>query len=171
MTRKKVKAYDKLSKKRLLELFEQGKTPADPEVKELGYKGTTVYTFYSRWKSGKEVTKATKLETKGETLGAFEDIRVKTPEPTEEEGEAKPEEGKGEREIPELPKLVEGKGIAVTKLELSVKTLAYYQMAATVAGNNLSLGDFLDFVTEDFFSGRGQSLGLVKLNPKKEGGK
>lgn len=176
MARHKVKARDEVSKKLLLKLFEEGKVPTDPEVKELGYKSTTVHSYYSKWKRDKgEVTKATKLETplgKGETMSGIDETKSKVALEAEETKEGKEteeaEEGKGK--VPEVPSLIKGGGIAV-KIELSIKTLAYYQLAATVAGNNLSLGDFLDDVTEDFFSGRGESLGLVKLNPKKEGGK
>jgi len=173
MAKKKVKARDSASKKLLLRLFEEGKVPTDPEVKELGYKATTVHGYYSRWKSDKgEVTKSTKLETplsKGEIMGGIDETKKSPPSEGKETEEAEEAE-EGEGKVPEVPSLVKGGGIAV-KIELSIKTLAYYQLAATVAGNNLSLGDFLDDVTEDFFSGRGESLGLVKLNPKKEEGK
>lgn len=170
MTRKKVKARDKVSKKLLVKLFEEGKVPTDPEVKELGYKSTTVHNYYLTWRSKGEVsvgetklkvTKVAKLETPlpgGESMSGIDETKL--PPPSEgKEAEAGPEEGEG---VPELPRLVKGGGIEV-KTELSVKTLAYYQLAATVAGNNLRLGDFLDYVTEDFFTGRGQSLGLVKI--------
>lgn len=173
MTRKKLKVRDKVSKKLLLRLFEEGKGPNDPEVKELGYRSTSVHTYYLTWLKSKgevsETGKAGKLETalgKGETMAGIDE----TGKPPVGEGKETEEAEEGEGKVLEVPSLVKGGGIAV-RTELSIKTLAYYQMAATVAGNNLSLGDFLDYVTEDFFAGRGESLGLVKLNPKKEGGK
>ena len=76
MTKKKPKAHNKLSKKTLLLLFEHEKVPSDPEVKELGYKASTVHNYYTRWKPDEgEVSKAgNKLETplpKGEFMGGL----------------------------------------------------------------------------------------------------
>ena len=46
------------------------------------------------------------------------------------------------------------------------KTLMAFQIADTIArtmGSNLSLGDYLDQVSEDFWVGRGKDLGLLEL--------
>lgn len=158
-------------KEELYRLFEEGKIPTDPEIKALRYAANTVYKEYSIWKAGKSIGKATgKLETplpgaKSEAKG-----KAKVNEKGDEIGKkvgvieiAGENEGEGP---PTIPELVKGGGIPI-KAEVSVKTLAYFQIAASIAGDNLPLGDFIDTVTEDFFRGRGQSLGLVKLNPEK----
>jgi len=58
---------------------------------------------------------------------------------------------------------VVGLGIPIS-INISIKTLALYQIAASASGNNLDIGDFLDDCVADFFRGRGLDLGLVKLN-------
>lgn len=59
-----------------------------------------------------------------------------------------------------IPEEVIGKGIPF-KVTLSVRTLAYYQIASTI-NSRLSLGDFIDDCVQDTFEGRGLSLGLIK---------
>lgn len=58
---------------------------------------------------------------------------------------------------------VVGLGIPIS-INISIKTLALYQIATSASGNNLDIGDFLDDCVADFFRGRGLDLGLVKLN-------
>jgi hypothetical protein len=60
-----------------------------------------------------------------------------------------------------IPEEIVGKGIPF-KVTLSVRTIAYYQIAAAI-NPGLSLGDFIDQCVHDTFEGRGLSLGLVKL--------
>jgi len=60
---------------------------------------------------------------------------------------------------------VVGLGIPIS-INISIKTLALYQIAASSSGNNLDIGDFLDDCVADFFRGRGLDLGLVKLGGK-----
>jgi len=89
MTRKKLKVRDKVSKKLLLRLFEEGKGPNDPEVKELGYRASSVRNYYSKWQSGKgEVSKAgNKLETplpKSESMGGVAETAKFKPSPVSE---------------------------------------------------------------------------------------
>ena len=89
MTKKKPKAPNKLSKKTLLLLFEEGKGPNDPEVKELGYRASSVRNYYSKWQSGKgEVSKAgNKLETplpKSESMGGVAETAKFKPSPVSE---------------------------------------------------------------------------------------
>ena len=55
-----------------------------------------------------------------------------------------------------------GLGIPIS-VNISIKTLALYQIASSISGNNLDLGDFLDDCAADWFKGRGMDLGLVKL--------
>jgi len=49
------------------------------------------------------------------------------------------------------------------KVNISPKTLALYQIAATQAKDGLTLGKFFDITAEDYFVGRGVDLGLVEL--------
>lgn len=60
-----------------------------------------------------------------------------------------------------IPEHVVGAGLPIT-VNLSLKTLSFYEIAATISPG-LKLGDFLDSCAEDFFQGRGQDLGLVKI--------
>lgn len=165
-------------KEELFRLFEQGKVPTDPEVKALRYKASSVYTFYSEWKKGAGTSKAGgKLETPlpgGDSLTGIDDTKAKASteakvvveEVGKKVGEIEVVSEKREEGPPAIPELVKGGGIPI-RTEVSVKTLAYFQIAADIAGDNISLGDFFDTCVEDFFQGRGQSLGLVKLNPGK----
>jgi len=66
--------------------------------------------------------------------------------------------GNGYRAL--IPQEVMGKGIPF-EVTLSVKTVAYYQIASTI-DLDLTMGDFLDHCVEDTFIGRGLTLGLVK---------
>lgn len=60
-------------------------------------------------------------------------------------------------------KSVIGQGLTVT-CKVSIKTMALYEYAGTVAGDELTFGDFVDTCVEDFFRGRNQDLGIVKLS-------
>jgi hypothetical protein len=60
-----------------------------------------------------------------------------------------------------IPEEVVGRGIPF-KITLSVRTIAYYQIASTI-NPSLTLGDFIDHCVHDTFEGRGLSLGLVKI--------
>jgi len=163
---------------RAFELFEEGKTASSPEVKALGLKPSSRYSLFSQWKHGKREPKAevTTALPKGESVGGIDEVKGEVkekPEELEEEeeiAEEKPEVVKPEiliaREEGEkegvIPENIVGEGLNI-KVRVSVKTLALYQIAYTAAGDNLSLGDFLDSCVEDFFQGRGQDLGLVKM--------
>jgi len=57
---------------------------------------------------------------------------------------------------------VVGFGLPI-RVQLSLKTLTLYQYAASRAEDDLTLGDFLDLVTTDYFQGRGRDLGLIEL--------
>ena len=67
--------------------------------------------------------------------------------------------GNGYRAL--IPQEVMGKGIPF-EVTLSVKTVAYYQIASTI-DPDLTMGDFIDHCVEDTFVGRGLTLGLVKI--------
>ena len=158
---RKVKSHDSASKLALFRLFDQGKTPFDPEVKALGYKGTTVYTLQNEWKKSKDKVKLETVLPGGETIGDIDETKGKSGKTEAEPGES---EAGLKGETPVIPTLVKGGGVPI-RAEVSIGTLAYWEIAKTAAGNTLPLGDFLDICVRDFFEGRGQSLGLVKLNP------
>lgn len=60
-------------------------------------------------------------------------------------------------------KSIIGQGLTVT-CKVSIKTMALYEYAATVGGDELTFGDFVDTCVEDFFRGRNQDLGIIKLS-------
>jgi len=57
---------------------------------------------------------------------------------------------------------VVGMGIPIS-VNVSIKPLALYQIAASRSDDGLSLGDFLDDCCTDYFRGRGRDLGLIEL--------
>lgn len=59
-----------------------------------------------------------------------------------------------------IPENIVGLGLPITT-KISVKTLALYQIASSTSEDKLSLGDFIDQCVDDFFEGRGMSLGLI----------
>lgn len=174
-------------KAKAFQLFDEGKNASSPEVKALGIKGATRYSYYSNWKKGRAEggepeAGAVKLPG-GESIGGYDETKVEgrgkerekeEVAAAEEKLEEKPvfEGEKREEVLPEelrevsIPAEIIGFGLPI-KVSLSLKTLALYQIAATTSknlgGNNLSLGDFLDQCVEDFFVGRGSDLGLIKL--------
>lgn len=130
-------------------------------------------------------TKKTPIKAKGEKVGEYEP-EVSEGMPLEEDDEKGDDSdttqtkvgGKGIRmgldekpDIPVaqdggheskgLPEKVIGNGIEVT-VRLSLKTLALYQVAHTM-DSTLSLGDYLDQCSEDFWVGRGKDLGILEL--------
>jgi len=60
-----------------------------------------------------------------------------------------------------IPEEVVGRGIPF-KITLSVRTIAYFQIASSI-NPGLTIGDFVDQCVHDTFEGRGLSLGLIKL--------
>jgi len=60
-----------------------------------------------------------------------------------------------------IPEEVVGRGIPF-KVTLSVRTIAYFQIASSI-NPGLTIGDFIDQCVHDTFEGRGLSLGLIKL--------
>ena len=108
---------------------------------------------------------------------------VEEEEPTEEEADSG-EERKEKRETEPKPGIkpvdlsrrgkdgkkgiptdIIGEGIWVT-VNLSIKTFALYQIAASTAEETLTLGDFLDTCAEDLYRVRGKDLGLVTIGRK-----
>lgn len=116
----------------------------------------------------------------GEAVGGVDEItqpgqQVEAP-PKTEEPEEKPE-GEAEEQTEGKPAIelgldetdkqsvsadVIGFGLPI-RVQLSIKTLALYQIASSRADNGLSLGDFLDDCAADYFRGRGRDLGLIEL--------
>jgi len=165
---------------RAFELFEEGKTASSPEVKALGLKPSSRYSLLSQWKHGKREPKAEVTTTlpKGESVGGIDEVKaekatgeVKKEVEKEQEPELEPKKGEEPREMVVageegekkggIPENIIGEGLDV-RVRLSVATLALYQIVYTAAGNDLSLGDFLDSCAEDFFLVRGKGLGLVE---------
>jgi len=118
----------------------------------------------------------------GETVGGIDELtqpvqqveappKPKEPEEgapeTEEEVVGETKEPKIELGLDETDKQsvsadVVGFGLPI-RVQLSIKTLALYQIAASRSDDGLSLGDFIDSCAEDYFKGRGVDLGLVEL--------
>lgn len=196
---RKIAGPVKDARKKAFAFFDQGKMPADPEVKALGLTHPTRWSYFSDWQkeSQKPGYSAEKIDEivettsppvidevstrKGkkpallidETKRGVHSVEEAETEETEihsvqPETERKTDlvDGKG-TPIPMLPDFIAGQGISI-RVEISAKSLHYYEIAATtatVAGDgNLSIGDFIDDCIEDFFRGRGQSLGLIKLS-------
>lgn len=102
----------------------------------------------------------------GEELVEEEDetIKEEPPEETKEQAELKPEIelGLDENDIQSVSADVVGFGLPI-RVQLSIKTLALYQIAKSRAKDGLNLGNFLDDCCADYFRGRGVDLGLVEL--------
>jgi len=173
-------------------LFDKGKDASSPEVKALGLKPSTRYSYYSNWNKGRggEPEKRKKVNLLGgESLGAYTPLISETgveaePEPgPEPEEQNEPKGGKevgvnvvaetppilplsvgGDHERPSIPEKVVGAGLPVT-VDLALKTLSFYEIARTI-DPKLTLGDFLDDCVQDFFWGRGKDLGLLEIGGK-----
>lgn len=167
-------------KEKAYRLFSEGKDSSSPEVKALGMKSGTRYVYYSMWQkegrpspapstpfvSEKEIKESRKPAKAKTYLPGGESINPISEVPDEKliemdelpSGELKEKETKlkGEKV------LVVGEGLTVTVI-ISVKTLALYQIAASMQGDDLTLGDFIDVCVEDTFRGRGKDLGLINL--------
>lgn len=134
--------------------------------------------------TGKKIKGGTPLSS-GESIGSLSEIpedkskekpeeskKEKSMEMDEPSGELKEgneklkEKIKDKPEVKGIPEVIAGQGIPV-HISVSVKTLALYQIAASVQGDDLSLGDFVDVCVEDTFRVRGKDLGLIKLGGKK----
>lgn len=95
---------------------------------------------------------------------AAEETKLGSETAAENESEGKPKipiDLGDDHERRSIPEKVVGAGLPVT-VNLSLKTLSFYEIAATI-DPKLTLGDFLDACTEDFFQGRGKDLGLIQI--------
>lgn len=88
----------------------------------------------------------------------------KVPESEQEEKKYRGPDGKKQ-----IPTMIAGQGLTFA-VTLSTKTLALYQIAASMQKDELTLGDFLDACVEDTYRGRGLDLGLVRIGGNKENG-
>jgi len=100
-----------------------------------------------------EGTKANGTQTKAEEKGIRMGLDEKPDIPVAEDGG---HESKG------LPEKVIGNGIEVT-VRLSLKTLCFWQIVHTMSPG-LSLGDYIDQISDDFWIGRGKDLGILELS-------
>lgn len=163
-------------------LFDKGKTPSSPEIKELKLKGGTRYTYFDDWKNKEIFPGANKplVESKGKVRSELEMVTPSTDKETKEEEEETNEneketevegggkakvvgrksEGKGNGQKGP-PGMVAGQGLTFA-ITISTKTLMLYQIAAGKE-EELTLGDFIDTCVEDTYRGRGFDLGLVKI--------
>lgn len=192
MGKAKVTRKDKAYK-----LFSEGFEPSSPEVKALGLSESSRYSYHSKWKAEgkpapsaeqeskeakeKPTVKAKTVLTDGETIGPISETPPEESKGKEEESKGTEQESKGAEEKPKdekvgikegndkkpLPGSVIGEGLKAT-VNLSIKTLALYQYAAT-HHPELTLGDFLDVCAEDAYQGRGVDLGLVRIGGKNNG--
>ena len=166
-------------------LFDEGKTPSSPEIKDLNLKGGTRYTYYDAWKKDRIFPEAIKpageAKPKGKIISELEMVAPSVEEKIEDKGEgSKGKKVEGESEVEEvedkgkegkpedngkgkkqLPTMVAGQGLTFA-ITISTKTLMLYQIAASGRDDGLTLGDFIDACVEDTYQGRGLDLGLVK---------
>lgn len=165
---KKDKAFD---------LFNEGKTPISPEVKDLKLKGSTRYNYFYEWQrstgsattskatTGKVISECEMLVPAGEVKP--EEGEPKTPEPLDDtpvppaESEEKPKEKPSTDGKKALPTMVAGQSLTFA-ISISVKTLMLYQIAASMQEEELTLGDFVDTCVEDTYRVRGFDVGLIK---------
>ena len=181
-----------MSKKdKAFELFNDGKTPTSPEVKDLKLKGSTRYNYFYEWQRSTGSATTPKATT-GKVISELE-MLVPATAGKEEEGEVKPEEGEPNTpepfddtleppdDTPEppvkpedkpgakpgkdgpkpLPTMVAGQSLTFA-ISISVKTLMLYQIAASMQEGELTLGDFVDACVEDTYIVRGFDVGLIK---------
>lgn len=168
-----------LSKKaRAFILFSQGKLARDPELKALKLGYGTRYAYYAEWrKKGEPVPSEVDPSTTARVaLPGGEKIKALSEVPADE---SKGKKGKGQEEQPtsqtepedkvptggdgkRLPRVIAGEGLTVT-INISIKTLALYQIARSMHDEELTLGDFVDVCVEDTYRGRGKDLGLVDI--------
>ncbi|MFC1968548.1 hypothetical protein ACFLVX_04080 [Chloroflexota bacterium] len=166
-------------KEKAFALFDEGMRPSSSAVKSLRLKPKTTYNYYQEWKlTGNQVSQPTDLVEEGkeeprrglatplpggEWIAPISEVAMKRVT----DGEAK----NGETEESESssvsppPIIVHGVGLTVT-VEISVKTLMLYQIAASRQQDELTFGDFIDTCVEDFYLGRGLDLGLIRIGGK-----
>lgn len=162
------------AKEQAYRLFNEGKTASSPEVKVLGLKSSTRYSYHTMWeKAGRPASApgtppASEPKAKGKVISELEMIA----EPTEELNEEEEEKEEGS-ELKQKPKartdgkkypatLVAGQGLTFA-VTISTKTLMLYQIAASQQGEELTLGDFVDVCVEDAYQGRGLDIGLITI--------
>lgn len=81
--------------------------------------------------------------------------------PLRVEGSRRELDGDGHKTPMVIPQEVIGTGLRIG-VTVALKTLSFYEIAHTLQPN-LTLGDFIDQCVEDFFVGRGEDLGIIKI--------
>lgn len=168
---KKAKAFD---------LFDQGLRPGDPELKALGIAAKTRFNYFQLWKrlpseAAQKIAEVTKVGKEsgtrglatilpgGEWIAPISEVAMKS---TTDGGAINGETEKGESSnVSPLAEIIHGFGLTVT-VEISVKTLMLYQIAAARVDEPITLGEFFDDCVEDFYRGRGVDLGLIRIGGK-----
>ena len=171
-------------KERAYQLFNEGKAVSSPEVKALGLKASTRYSYHTIWeKAGRPASApgtppASETKKKERVVSELAMITKPTGEVKEIEAEGEEEEAEGEEpegsELKQKPKekptdgkkspatMVAGQGLTFA-VTVSTKTLMLYQIAASQQEDELTLGDFIDGCVQDVYQGRGFDLGLIKI--------
>lgn len=182
---------EKAFRDQLFKLFSEDNPPHSDKIKALVEKAGSRNLYYAMWKRmgkpdhvpekgriGRPSAGEAQLD-EGETVSGFDELaaqQVEAPskpkEPPEVEqkettGEQAEEKSRIELGLDETDKQsvsadVVGFGLPI-RVQLSIKTLALYQYAASRSPDGLTLGDFLDDCCADYFKGRGVDLGLVSL--------
>ena len=182
-------------KQEAFKLFSQGFSYNDNEVKALGLTYDSRKGYYYEWLKGVKPGKINAVP-KGEGLAVKvitdhqaggEVVSEEAPGVVSEEESPPPPPpppppAKTEPQRTQLiPAFGEAeqeafKGLKVAgstlpfRVDISVKTLSLYEIAATeaaVKGEALDMGKFIDTCAEDYFTGRGFDLGLIILKPEK----
>jgi len=174
------------------QLFNEGKDSSSPEIKALGLKGGTRYTYYDNWKkfkaTGGETPKTEKVKLPGGAIiGAYKPEIVEVNEkPIDDElqdevGQEAPAQGiSGEaKELENEHKIpinlggdghgnnlsIPGKVVGTgipVSVVLSLKSLSFWEVVHSI-DRTLTLDNFIDDCIEDFFNGRGKDLGLIEI--------
>lgn len=150
--------------RQVAELLAQGQTYA--QLVKAGYNDTLITRVRKALKEGQGDKIGISLPANlAENIAPIKDTAVAVP-PVPPQPEQPKEDEEDDHETPEskdkLVGSVAGDSLRAT-VNISVKTLALYQIAASQQSDSLTLGDFIDTCVEDFFRVRGKDLGLIQF--------
>lgn len=140
-------------KEQAFTLFDQGRRPSDPEVKELGIKADTLYRYFTYWKSQNP------SRTKNDTPSS--PSKVKT---DELDSPSRTDDKKPSTFIKVVPKVTV---MGYTPIMQRAQEAAINEMGWPV---DMSLEDFLDTVLYHYFKRKGIRLEayVIEESAKKE---